>query len=299
MMDIWSEWEKRLAVPEDYIVRKKSGLIRKFEYEKFDAFLYWQNNGPGTRQRVLKVVPKNLAAPAPSVIVPFYFPEAMIGFELETGEKLPKFAPVTLMADLAEKGVITISADSYHLTYLDLELDRNDFSRWRKAGSALKEAFPSWCGVGKLMADTRLLLDILDEEPLADPERIGIAGHSLGGKMAFYAGCFEPRIKAMLTSDFGFCYEQSNWEEIWYWGQELEELKEKNMQHWQLLEYSGNKPFALLAGMYDNDASLEMILQAEAYRKEPQRLLFINHATGHRPPRDVLEKGYEFLLKNL
>lgn len=294
-----AEWEKRLSVPENYTFQKSFELIKKYEFPECHAELYLQANGPGTVQRVLKVFPKEISSPAPAVVVPFYFPEAMLGFELETQENLPFYAEVTMMSDLAKQGVITISAQAYHLTYLDLPLERNDFSRWQQCGAALKADYPQWSGVGKLMADTRLLIDVLEDDSRVDSGKIGIAGHSLGGKMAFYTGCFDSRIKVILTSDFGFRWEQSNWEQVWYWGEELETMKELGMEHWQLLEYAGNKPFALIAGKYDDDTSLEMIYKAEDYKNSPEKLCFVNHATGHRPPMDALQKGYKFLLQHL
>ena len=117
--------------------------------------------------------------------------------------------------------------------------------------------------------------------------------------MAFYTGCLDPRIKVILTSDFGFRWEQSNWEQIWYWGDDLETMKSLGMEHWQLLEYSGAKPFALLAGKYDDESSLEMICKVSEYKKTPEKLCFVNHAAGHRPPPDALQKGYQFLLSYL
>ena len=294
-----SEWDKRLAVPENYTFQKSFTFVKRYEFSECNAELYLQTNGPNTAQRVLMVFPKEFNSPAPAVVVPFYFPEAMLGFELETLEELPFFAGVTMMPDLAKKGIITISADAYHLTYLDLAAERNAFSRWQDCGAALKKDYPQWSGVGKLLADTKLLLDVLEKDSRVDAQKIGIAGHSLGGKMAFYAGCLDSRIKVMLTSDFGFRWEQSNWEQIWYWGEELENMKSLGMEHRQLLEYSENKPFALLAGKYDDDSSLEMIMKASAYKNAPEKLCFINHATGHRPPADALQQGYEFLLKHL
>lgn len=294
-----AEWEKRLAKPENYTFEKSFVLIKRYEFAECNAELYLQANGPGTTQQVLIVLPKKLSAPAPAVAIPFYFPAAMLGFELESLEELPFYAGITMMTDLAKKGIITISAEAYHLTYLDLDLPRNDFARWQLSGEALKKDYPTWSGVGKLMADTSLLIDVLEDDPRVDSGKIGIAGHSLGGKMAFYTGCFDPRIKVVLTSDFGFCWEQSNWEEIWYWGKDLETMKKIGMEHWQLLEYSGCKPFALLAGNYDNESSLTMILQAHKYKESPEKLCFVNHASGHRPPQDALQTGYEFLLKHL
>ena len=293
------EWKKRLQVPESYRFRKTIDLVRKYEFEKFDAELYLQANGPGTFQRVLKVFPKTYSAPLPAVAVPFYHPESMIGFELDTQEILPNFIGITMMADLAQRGFITASADAYHLTYVKSGLDCEDFSRWKLAGEALTRDYPDWCGMGKLLADTRLLTDTLDSDPRVDPVRIGIAGHSLGGKMAFYAGCLDPRIKAILASDFGIGWDQTNWNDVWYWGGRVEEMKKAGLEHSQLLTMSGGKPFFLLAGKYDNEESREIMLKAKGYESHPEYLGFLNHAAGHRPPQDALAAGYDFLERHL
>lgn len=289
-------WMEYLSVPDGYVFEKSVKVLKEYSFEEFDATLLLQANGPGTSQRVLKVYPKNLTGKAPAVVVPFYFPEAMVGFELDSKELLPKYSLIRMMADLAKRGYVSISADSYHLTYIDSDMDRGVFKRWEVAGKQLTKDWPGWTGMGKLVADTRLLVDLLEEDGKVDASRIGIAGHSLGGKMAFYTGCLDKRIKVMMLSDFGFLWEQSNWEKVWYWGDKLQELKAKGMDHTGLLSLCGGKPVILLAGKFDNDDSEAAMRRAKGYRgKKQERIVVINHATGHRPPTEALEAGYGFL----
>lgn len=246
------------------------------------------------------VLPKNISGKLPAAVIPFYFPEAMIGFELETLEELPKFSRIAMMADLAERGIITISADAYHLTYdPDDTAPRDDFYRWQRAGEALRKDHPLWNGMGKLLADTRLLIDILENDPRVNAERIGAAGHSLGGKMAFYTGCMDKRIKVFLASDFGIGWDQTNWNNIWYWGEQAEILQAAGVDHSQLLDFAEGKPFMLIAGLYDNDESGEIMRRSQAYADQPENLVLLNHATGHRPPPEALTAGYDFLIKHL
>lgn len=292
-------WMEYLEVPQEYSFIPEVKLVKSYSFENFDAELLVQANGPGTTQRVLKVFPKKYDGRLPAVVVPFYFPEGMLAFELESQEPLPKYAGIEMMVHLAERGFACISADSYHLTYLGGDKDRGDFTRWKDAGEAISKDWPQWCGMGKLVADTRLLIDLLEEDPRIDIGRIGIAGHSLGGKMAFCTGCIDPRIKVILASDFGFLWEQTNWEKSWYWGDKLELLKQNGISNTDLLSYSKGKPFFLIAGDADTDESYEAMKQAKGYRCHPERLGFLNHATGHRPTQDALEKGYEFLEKYL
>lgn len=71
------------------------------------------------------------------------------------------------------------------------------------------------------------------------------------------------------------------------------------MNHAGLLSLSGGKPFCLIAGKYDNEESGVIMRKAKGYEGHPERLLLINHARGHRPPRDATEAGYRFLDKYL
>ena len=293
-------WLQYLTVPQEYGFAPEVQFVKSYSFEKFDAELLLQKNGPDTWQRVLKVFPKNhKEGKLPAVVVPYYFPEAMIGVDLETAEVFPKYVGVEMMVHLAERGFACISADSYHLTYTKSDKDRADFTRWRDAGEAISADWPQWCGMGKLIADTRLLVDLLEQDDRIDSKRIGITGHSLGGKMAFCTGCVDPRIKAVASSDFGFLWEQTNWEKSWYWGEKLDILKQNGITNTDLLSYSKGKPFFLIAGEADTDESYEAMKAAKGYERHPERLGFLNHATGHRPPRHALDAAYDFLEKYL
>ena len=72
-------------------------------------------------------------------------------------------------------------------------------------------------------------------------------------------------------------------------------LKEKGMDHAQLLSVCAPKPFCLIAGEFDNDDSWQLMKKASGYSKDDGRLKIINHATGHTPPRYALEEGYDFI----
>ena len=254
-----------------------------------------------------EITPKTLGVKqakvcAPLVAVPFYYPEAMLGFDPATGEELPKFKGVTMLADLARRGFVAATADAYHLTYRPGAAEpRDDFRRWAKAAEALARDWPCWTGIGKLTADTRLVIDLLAADPRVDAARIGIIGHSLGGKMAFYAGCLDPRVQVIVTSDWGIDWDGTNWKDPWYWGAaRVDAMKAAGRTHAVLLAYAGGKPFMLIAGKYDNAASARAVLdRVPAYRAHPERCVVLDHASGHRPPPDALEAGYRFLEKHL
>lgn len=294
--DSAQKWLDMIGKPQNYEYPHHLQLIRTFETSEFVGELYEQANGPGTVQRTLLLLPKTINDKLPAVVVPFYYPERAAGYHLDALE--PTGEPGIAMAlHLVRRGYAAVTAETYHLTYRKLELKREDFSRWRLSAKFLLHDHPEWTGIGKLIADTRLLVDLLCFDPRVDSKRIGIAGHSLGGKMALYAGCLDPRIKAILGSDFGIEWDRSNWSEPWYWGEKLNKLKAVDMDHAGLLRIGGLKPFVLIAGLYDNEDALNVLKRA-GYSDSSQ-YLFINHATGHHPPMDALERGYDFLQKYL
>lgn len=296
MDSLKKKWLDALGTPSYNKTYGHSELIFSFSTDEFDAEWYCQENGEGKAQRVLMLFPKDLSAPAPAVAVPFYFPEALLAFDHATGEELEYYKGLEMMLHLVRRGYIVASAEAYHLTYTGSEKDRMDFTRWHDAADALRADHPNYTGMGKLLDDTRLLIDLMDADERVDSSRIGIAGHSLGGKMAFYTGCLDERVKVILASDFGIGWHQTNWKDDWYWGNKIEHLKAEGFDHSELLSIA-QKPFCLIAGHYDTDESLEIICRADGYEKDSEKLKFINHATGHRPPMWTLDKGYDFLDK--
>ena len=117
--------------------------------------------------------------------------------------------------------------------------------------------------------------------------------------MAFYTGCLDKRIKVILASDFGINWDQTNWHNVWYWGDKVKKLQSAGLEHSQLLDMAEGKPFMLIAGFYDNMASFDTMQQARSYAQVPENLVILNHASGHRPPQEELHAGYRFLEKYL
>ncbi len=299
MDTVLEKWIVSLGYPSQYDFTRRIRLIKRYNFPECDGELYLQANGPGTFQRVFMVFPKRILGKLPAVAVPFYFPEGMLGFELDSRAPLSRYTGIEMMLHLVRRGFAAASADAFHLTYCQSSLERGDFSRWHEAGQALLHDHPHWTGIGKLTADTKLLVDALAADSRIDEGRIGLAGHSLGGKMAFYAGCLDNRIRAILASDFGLEWDQSNWNDCWYWGEKLKQIQRAEMDHSQLLSIAAPKPFFLIAGCYDNDRSFALMKKAAGYEKHPEHLGFLNHAAGHRPPLSALETGYCFLEKYL
>lgn len=296
MSDI-ATWLELLGKPLNYDFEKVASLAETFSTADFDAELYRQNNGPSTTQRLLLVLPKTLKAKNPGVVIPFYSPDSMLGFDLETRKDIVREGAQTIQfaRQLVRRGYIVALSETYHLTWLpEDKSDRNDFSRWKRAGTSLLQQHPTWTGIGKLIADTNLMTDFLCQDPRVDSANIGMIGHSLGGKITFYASCLDPRIKAFVASDFGFIWEQTNWKDCWYWGEKLP----AHLSHTELLALAVPRAFMLIAGEADDERSgacLDQVRPLYVAHNASNNLRFLNHASGHRPPQEASMAAYDFL----
>ena len=61
------------------------------------------------------------------------------------------------------------------------------------------ERFPHWSKMGRMVADVRWAVDALTENELIDPERIYVAGYSLGGTVGLYSAALDERIAGMIS----------------------------------------------------------------------------------------------------
>jgi hypothetical protein len=138
----------------------------------------------------------------PAVITVYYEPETAIG----EGSELRDFA-----LQLARRGFVTLSlgtteataARTYGLYYPSL--DDAQVQPLSMLGYAAANAWHA-----------------LARRPEVDPERIGIVGHSFGGKWAMFAACLFDKFACAAWSDPGIVFDEArpsvNYWEPWYLG---------------------------------------------------------------------------------
>lgn len=136
--------------------------------------------------------------PFPAVFVPFYDPESSIGL---SQKPLRDFA-----LQLAKRGFVTLSIGS-------------------PGGDARKPVLTagakcqplSYLGYVSANAWTAL-----SQRPEVDPKRIGIMGHSYGGKWAMFGACLWDKYACGVWSDPGVVFDETrqsiNYQEPWYLG---------------------------------------------------------------------------------
>ena len=294
------QWDEFFGAPDaSYVYEKKCELYKTFSGPGFKGELYRQNNAPGKFQQTMLLLPEKGSAPYPTVIMPFYVPARIIGFDPESGEEvfMEGRTPDTWNrgAKLAQEGFAVLTCTSYYRTYIQNDMPE-DFDRWACAANELLKDNPAWSGCGKLVYDNKLLVDFAFEDERLDSSRVGVMGHSLGGKIAFYLGCLDSRLKAAVPSDWGMGWHQTNWEDIWYWGSQVRKMEELNMEHAQLLALT-KIPMLIIAGHYDNDAVNAFYDRAALVRGDRENLVLDNHKSGHRIPEESMKKAVDFLRK--
>lgn len=138
--------------------------------------------------------------PFPAVVVPFYEPETSIGLK----GKLRDFG-----YQLAKRGFVTLSigapgGDARQPDTAGLEIQPLHYLGYVAANCA----------------------NALAAMPKVDPKRIGIVGHSYGGKWAMFAMAFSDRFACGVWSDPGIVFDEArpnvNYWEPWYLGKDAE-----------------------------------------------------------------------------
>ncbi len=139
--------------------------------------------------------------PFPAVLVPFYDAETSVGLGKS---ELRDFA-----YQLSKRGFVTLSIGSPGGDARKPELGDNT-------------ALQPLSYLGYVAANCRMALASL---PKVDPLRIGIVGHSYGGKWAMFASCLDEGFAAAAWSDAGIVWDETrpnvNYWEPWYLGWEL------------------------------------------------------------------------------
>jgi len=135
--------------------------------------------------------------PFPAVFVPFYEPETSTG---QNANKLRDFA-----YQLTRRGFVTLSIGS----------PGGDARKPDLAGTNLQPlSFLAYVAANAYNALASL--------PQVDPKRVGVVGHSYGGKWALFASCLNDKYAAAAWSDPGIVWDESranvNYWEPWYLG---------------------------------------------------------------------------------
>jgi pimeloyl-ACP methyl ester carboxylesterase len=285
-----SKWEEILHPPKFPEGPPPARLVRNVEQRNFDGELFEVQFEPGSTEKVYILRPRNPGgAPLPVLIVPFYdvdipAAEDLGGRRFAPGGNVNAFAYTA-----AQHGYIAVAVRWFGESYGE---------SYNEAVANLALRHPGATGLGKWVADARRLVDFISTLPDADTARIGIMGHSLGGKMALYAAAMDPRIRVVVSSELGVGFRMSNYDDYWYLGDTMAKLPAGTDQH-ELIGTLAPRPFLLIGGdEFDKAESWHYINAArEVYQiyDVPQNIGYFNHHSGHTPTPDAVAAAFAWL----
>ncbi len=297
--DILRRWQRILGEPEPEEIPAEAEPTRCVELPFALAEEYLLPTSRDSRQRVVLLRPwEPAAAPLPGAVIPYYNPEDMAGCDLSSGR--PAANPTLHFGrHLAQQGFLVLCGQAFPYNTVPDPGTGVTFDWWGAAARKLLQQHPRWTGMGRLVRDTRIATDFLLAQPGVDPDRVLIMGHSLGGKMAFYSGCLDPRIRAIIASDFGIAFRSTNWADPWYLGPQVNDPALPGRHH-ELLAAACPAAFLLIAGQYDGPVSRQYIEAARPVYELHGRGLalgMLDHASGHRPPAAAMRTAYAWLAE--
>lgn len=195
--EILDHWHKVMGPWPKLIDRPKVETVETKPRDGFSQNKVRVEVAPGQMADGYLLVPPG-DGPFPAVFVPFYEPETSTG--LKNSDKLRDFA-----LQLTERGFVTLSIGS----------PGGDARKPDTAGNVLQPL--SYLGYVAANA-----YNALAAMPNVDPKRIGVVGHSYGGKWALFGSCLYDRYAAAVWSDPGIVWDEPrgnvNYWEPWYLG---------------------------------------------------------------------------------
>jgi hypothetical protein len=288
--EIRQTWLKVLGTPKLPAVVPAATPIRDYADPTWNGNLLDLAIDPGFPTRILITAPvRKPAGRLPVIIVPYYDVDTPAGIDL--GGRKYTGGGTRAFARLAnQRGFLAVSVKWY---------GEADGEGYDEAVFQLANRHPGVTPMGKWIWDLQRVVDYIASRPDVDASRIGIIGHSLGGKMALYGAAFEPRIKAIVSSEPGISLKFSNYQDFWYLGKAIEKLPKDSDQH-ELLALMNPRPFLLIAGeSADGDKSWPFLASAQQVYDNKNFIGMINHRSGHSPTDDSVQKAFEWLERFL
>lgn len=229
----------------------------------------------------------------PAVLVPFYDPETSVGL----GKPMRDFA-----YQLTKRGFITLSIGS-----------PGGDARLPDTGEARCQPLSFLAYVAANCANALAYL------PEVDAERIGVVGHSYGGKWAMLASCLYPRFACAAWSDPGIVFDEKrsnvNYWDPWYLGAQdgaprprglpsaknprtgaYRTLVERGMDLHELHALMAPRPFLVSGGAEDPPerwVALNHSIAVNRLLGYKQRVAMTNRPT-HEPTPESNEQIYRF-----
>ena len=201
--EILDKWHSMMGEWPELLTNQELKIVRSEQRENFTQHTVRFKWLPGEETEGYLLVPQDLTKPAPAVITVFYEPETAVGIggkpDRDFARQLVKRGFVTLSLGTKE----TTEARNYSLYYPSIEN-----AQVQPLSVLAYAAANAWYALAR--------------RPEVDSSRIGITGHSYGGKWAMFASCLFDKFACAAWSDPGIVFqndrESINYWEPWYLG---------------------------------------------------------------------------------
>ncbi len=200
-VEILERWNSMMGKWPPFIKNQKLEILETTNKEGYIQYRIKFKWLPGQETEGYLLVPEGKGK-RPAVITVYYEPETAIGLGVENRDfalQLTKRGFVTLSIGTSE----TTKSKTYSLYYPDI-----NNSQIQPISVLAYAAANAWYALSKF--------------PEVDSDKIGIVGHSYGGKWSMFASCLFDKFACAVWSDPGIVFDESrpsiNYWEPWYLG---------------------------------------------------------------------------------
>jgi dienelactone hydrolase len=254
---------------------------------------------PGWPVEAYVLIPRASDTKAPAAVV--FHPTVDNSIDEPSGlatKDGPADGPRALGLHLARKGFVTICPRNFLWPDNDRIDAKEEARRWLEEQPPI-DGKRNIKGMGKMLYDAQVAIDLLAAMESVDAKRIAVVGHSLGAKEALYAAAFDDRVTGAGASEGGLGIRFSNWHDPWYLGASIQENGFQHDHH-ELLALAAPRPFLNIAGeSADGDRGWPLIERAReiyALADDTPRLGQFNHRQGHPLNEEASKKMVEWMV---
>ncbi len=311
--EILRYWHGQMGAWPELLTRPKLVLEEPQDREGVTQYRVQIEVARGVMQHgFLLLPPKRFEGRRPAVVVPFYAPEVSVAYDgprplegqakrmLTTGER---GRGRDFGLELARRGFVTLSIgspadDAYHPELNGASCQPLSYLAYIAAN----------CHT------------ILAQRPEVDGTRIGVFGHSYGGKWAMFASCLYEKFACAVWSDGGVVFDETrtavNYWEPWYMGLDpavtrkrglvtpengrtgaYKKIFESGHDLHELHALMAPRPFLVSGGSEDTPARWVALNHAVAVNRflGYENRVAMTNRENHSPTEDSNEQAYRFL----
>ncbi len=197
--EILTQWQSAMGPWPEVIAAPKVEVLREQTREGITQRRVRIEIAPGQTGEGWLLIPPG-KQPLPAVLVPFYEPETSAGIKADKPER-------DLGWQLAKRGIITLNIGTPGGDAYKPEIGK---------AACQPLSFHAYVAANCWQAMSRM--------PEIDAKRIGIVGHSYGGKWSMFAGALWDKFTVVAVSDPGIAFDETrgsiNYWEPWYLGRD-------------------------------------------------------------------------------